>query len=73
MLLGAPYFVLNYLSDAKDWGKNYDSYWDFAWGYWLWIALASLAGIIAVLGIILYIEHVRGLNVQRRTAGSDRE
>ena len=49
LVVGLPFPVLLYLSDAKDWGKDdHKSYWDFAWPYFAF-------GTMEVLGLILVV------------------
>lgn len=49
ILLGVPFPLLLYLSDAKDWGKgNYANYWDFAWRYWFYGSLQVLATVVVI-------------------------
>jgi hypothetical protein len=52
IILGLPFPLLLYLSDAKDWGKgNYANYWDFAWRY-LFYGILEVLGAVAIIWLI---------------------
>lgn len=56
ILLGVPYPLLLYLSDAKDWGKgDYANYWDFAWRYWFYGSLQVVATVAVIWLICMFI------------------